>query len=87
MYRKLQTSSPTLSGGELNVVPFQPAAYCRCLTASNNRIAALTETLRESSRPSMGMRMWASAASLHISVSPVDSVPITIAVGRLMSTL
>ena len=58
---------------------------CRCLTASKSSMAALTDTLRESSAPSIGIRMCSSAASRHKSVSPVDSVPITIAVLRVMS--
>ena len=33
-----------------------------CLTASNISMAALTLTFSESMRPSMGMRIWASAA-------------------------
>ena len=44
------------------------------------RIAAETDTLRESSFPSIGMRICASAACLHLSDRPVASVPITIAV-------
>ena len=57
----------------------------RWRTASNISIAAETETFRESSSPSMGMRICASAASLHIWDSPVASVPKTIAVGLLIS--
>ena len=58
---------------------------CRWRTASKRRMAALTETFRESSLPSMGIRIWASAASRHCEVRPVDSVPITMAVGAVMS--
>ena len=56
-----------------------------CRTASNIRMAALTLTFSESIAPSMGMRMWAFAACRHASVSPVASVPITMAVGAVMS--
>ncbi len=60
--------------------------YCsRWRTASNSKMAALTDTLSESSRPRIGMRMCASAASRHTCVRPVDSVPITMAVPRCMS--
>ena len=59
--------------------------FCLCLTASKSRTAADTETLRESRRPSMGMRMWASAARRQMSLSPVSSAPITRAVPRRMS--
>lgn len=58
----------------------QCCASCLWRTASKSSMAALTETLRESRRPSMGMRMCASAASRQTSVRPVDSVPITMAV-------
>ena len=44
-------------------------------------MAALTETLSESNLPNIGIRICASADSRHWLVSPVDSVPITIAVG------
>ena len=57
----------------------------RCLTASNIRIAADTDTLRESSFPSIGIFIWASATFLHASVRPVASVPMTIAVPPFMS--
>ena len=60
-------------------------SYLLCLTASKSRMAALTDTLSESSCPFMGMRMCASAASRHVSVSPVASVPMTIAVAWVMS--
>ena len=53
----------------------------RCLTASYRSMAALTDTFSESSLPSMGMRIWLVAALRHMSVRPVDSVPITMAVG------
>ncbi len=56
-----------------------------CLTASKSSTAALTDTLSESRMPSIGMRMWASAALRQMSVRPVASVPITIAVPHLMS--
>ena len=56
-----------------------------CLTASYRRMAVLTETLSESTVPSMGMRMWASAAWRQGWVSPVASVPMTMATGRRMS--
>ena len=56
-----------------------------CLTASNMRMAADTETFRESSLPSIGIFMWASAAFLHTFVSPVASVPMTMAVPPFMS--
>ena len=60
--------------------------YCsRWRTASISKMAALTDTLSESSRPRIGMRMCASAASRHTCVRPVDSVPITMAVPRCMS--
>ena len=55
--------------------------YCLWRRASKRRMAAETETLRESRDPSIGMRMWASAALRQMSVRPVDSVPITMAVG------
>ena len=60
-------------------------ALFRCLTASNIRIAAETDTLRESRRPSIGILICASAAFLHASVSPVASVPMTMAVPPFMS--
>ena len=56
-----------------------------CLTASYSRIAALTDTLSESSLPSIGMRICASAAWRHTSVRPVASVPITIAVAPVIA--
>lgn len=57
----------------------------RWRTASKRRIAALTDTLSESSCPFIGMRMWASAAWRQGSVRPVASVPMTKAVPRRMS--
>ena len=57
----------------------------RCRTASKRRMAAETETLRLSRRPSIGMRMCASAARRQTSVRPVDSVPITRAVPPVIS--
>ena len=60
-------------------------ADVRWRTASNSKIAAETDTLSESKRPNIGMRMWAVAAARHCSVSPVDSVPMTMAVGPRMS--
>ncbi len=56
-----------------------------CLRASKSRIAALTDTLRESSLPRIGIRMCLSAASLHKLLSPVDSVPTTMAVPQVIS--
>lgn len=56
-----------------------------CLTASKRSMAALTDTLSESRRPFMGMRMCASAALRQASVSPVASVPMTMAVACVMS--
>ena len=57
----------------------------RCLTASYSKMAALTLTFSESSLPNMGILICASAACRHTSVSPVASVPITVAVPRRMS--
>lgn len=65
--------------------PFNPQNRSLCLTASKSSTAALTDTLSESRMPSIGMRMWASAALRQMSVRPVASVPITIAVPHLMS--
>ena len=65
--------------------PFSPQNRSLCLTASKSSTAALTDTLSESRMPSIGMRMWASAALRQMSVRPVASVPITIAVPHLMS--
>ena len=65
--------------------PFNPQNLSLCLTASKSSTAALTDTLSESRMPSIGMRMWASAALRQMSVRPVASVPITIAVPHLMS--
>ena len=48
-------------------------------------MAALTDTFRESILPSIGILMWASAAFLHTSLRPVDSVPITMAVPHFIS--
>ena len=65
--------------------PFNHQNRSLCLTASKSSTAALTDTLSESRMPSIGMRMWASAALRQMSVRPVASVPITIAVPHLMS--
>ena len=65
--------------------PFNHQKLSLCLTASKSSTAALTDTLSESRMPSIGMRMWASAALRQMSVRPVASVPITIAVPHLMS--
>ena len=65
--------------------PFNHQKLSLCLTASKSNTAALTDTLSESRMPSIGMRMWASAALRQMSVRPVASVPITIAVPHLMS--
>ena len=65
--------------------PINPQNRSLCLTASKSSTAALTDTLSESRMPSIGMRMWASAALRQMSVRPVASVPITIAVPHLMS--
>ena len=65
--------------------PFNLQNRSLCLTASKSSTAALTDTLSESRMPSIGMRMWASAALRQMSVRPVASVPITIAVPHLMS--
>ena len=56
-----------------------------CLTASKSSTAADTDTFSESSFPSIGILMFLSAASLHIPVRPVASVPITMAVAFFMS--
>ena len=48
-------------------------------------MAALTLTFSESSLPSIGMRMWAEAASRQALPRPVASVPITSAVAPVMS--
>lgn len=65
--------------------PFNHQNLSLCLTASKSSTPALTDTLSESRMPSIGMRMWASAALRQMSVRPVASVPITIAVPHLMS--
>ena len=65
--------------------PFNHQKLSLCLTASKSSTAALTDTLSESRMPSIGMRMWASADLRQMSVRPVASVPITIAVPHLMS--
>ena len=65
--------------------PHQFQKLSLCLTASKSSTAALTDTLRESRMPSIGMRICASAALRQMSVSPVASVPITIAVPHRIS--
>ena len=73
-------------GVQYNKFSLHATLYCcRCLTASNNSMAVLTDTLSESSCPSIGMRMCLSAAMRHSCDSPLSSVPITIAVGLRMS--
>ena len=62
-----------------------PYSLLLCLTASNKSMAALTDTFKESSAPSIGIRICASAAWRHTSVSPVASVPITKAVAPRIS--
>ena len=64
-------------------MPLEPELLC--LTASNSKMAVDTETFKESRRPNIGMRICASAAVRHVDDSPVDSVPMTIAVPQRMS--
>lgn len=54
-------------------------------TASKSSMAALTDALRESTVPDIGILMWASADLRQESESPLDSAPITIAVPVFMS--
>lgn len=51
----------------------------RCLTASKVTIAVVTDTLRESAMPFIGIIMFWSASWTQISDIPVASVPITMA--------
>ena len=57
----------------------------RCLIASYRSMAAETDTLRESSLPSMGILMCSSAFCLQSSDRPDDSAPMTMAVPTVMS--
>ena len=65
---------------ELFLIP-----YLRWRRASKSRMAALTETLRLSRAPSMGMRIRAVAAERQGCDKPRSSVPMTMAVGPVMS--
>ena len=61
--------------------------HARCLLASKIRIAPETETFKESIFPSMGIFITSSAWLSHFSLSPVSSVPRTIAVAFSKSAL
>ena len=86
-YLKNHCQMPMASLPKLeSIINYQFSIPLLCLTASYTNIADDTLTFSESSRPSIGIRMCAVAARRHCSVSPVDSVPMTIAVPTRMST-
>ena len=55
------------------------------LVGNNDDIAVVTETFKESAMPFIGMMRFWSAASTQMSLMPVASVPITMAVPPFMS--